>query len=194
MSYPAHYEKFRQIAKSGRTLTPGFKRTNEEVFRFCNRFRLAKAFTGITAVGYRHKTTEGYSALFRVFLAFSAFELLMKIADLNHKGAIEICVQHGDSAKVQAIQSVPNNIAFFSFVAAHLAPTAKDLSKELKWFLDGNSTSIYTLARSIRHIFSHGHLTSYSNNVQPGQVIQICNIVVDFLLYVMNEEFKKRVA
>jgi hypothetical protein len=84
MSYPTHYQKLRRYIKSGGTSrTLGFAGSNEDLFRFCNRFRLAKAFARIDAKGYNPTTLSAYSALLKVFLVFSAFELLLKALNMR---------------------------------------------------------------------------------------------------------------
>jgi hypothetical protein len=173
----------------------GFAGSNEDLFRFCNRFRLAKAFARIDAKGYNPTTLSAYSALLKVFLVFSAFELLLKALNMKHRGAVALCNSYQESsAKIAAIQRIPNSGPFFMFVTSLLDNRAKDLARELALFLRGNPISVYTLARSVRHIFSHGHLASSPSGVQPSQVVAICNVLNDFLLHVMDEEVKKRVA
>lgn len=195
MSYPAHYEKFRRHVRDGVNANQlGFVGSNEDVSRFCNRFRLAKAFVRIDAPGYSATTISGYSAILKTFLVFSAFELLMKALHIKHRDAVTLCDSYPESRdKIAAIQHIPNNGRFFSFVASLLDSKAKDLSKELASFLSGKPISLYTLARSVRHIFSHGHLASSPDGVKPTQVVTICNVLNDFLLHVMDEEFKRRI-
>jgi hypothetical protein len=62
MSYPAYYQKFCRYEKLGGTASKlGFAGSNEDVFRFCNRFRLAKAFDSMSAPGYNARTLSAYS-------------------------------------------------------------------------------------------------------------------------------------
>jgi hypothetical protein len=46
--------------------------------RFSARYRVAHAFEGITMRGFSPATVDGYSALFRLFLTWSAFEQYLK--------------------------------------------------------------------------------------------------------------------
>ena len=49
-----------------------------DVNRFGARYRLASAFKGLNLGGYSDTTAQGYDALTRVTLAWSAFEALLK--------------------------------------------------------------------------------------------------------------------
>ena len=190
-SYPTHYGNFKQHERNGTVNQLGFKKPND-VYIFCNRFRLAKAFKRIDAPGYQAGTISSYSAILKVSLVFSAFEVFLKTIGTNHKGAMALCRDHiEEDSKIGIIRRIPNNQKFFHFVGTFL--TGDDLKKQLGAFLQGEKTSLYTLARGVRHIFLHGVLTSTPTSIPTGQVVQICNILSESLLQVMDAEFTKRV-
>jgi len=192
MNYPDLYTRFKRASDSGTSANIRFQESAEEVFRFCNRFRLAKSFERIEAKGYTTQTISGYSGLMRVFLSYSAFELFLKICGLNLKAAESLCAKHDADERMDVLRQVPNSAMYFFQISTFVTGAA--LRKSLQDFHEDQSVTIVSLARGIRHIFAHGHLASGSAHIKPGQVVTICNIIADFLLLVMNEEFKQRVA
>lgn len=196
--YPAHYSEFLKAHKpQGIAVQFSPKVPVESVYWFCNRFRLANSFQAISAKGYSEDsdTISGYSALFRVYLTYSAFELFMEICSLTLKPAAALCARHDSSEALERIRAVKKSAEFFSAIKKRLAPDKNpDLHTEIDNFLNDQDASPLSLARSIRHIFAHGYLTSYSGEgVTPAQVIKICNHLAEFMIKVMNAEFGKRV-
>jgi hypothetical protein len=48
------------------------------------------------------------------------------------------------------------------------------------------------LASAIRHIFAHGWLSPNANQVNPNTVVEICDLLHQFLLSFMDIEFSNR--
>ena len=75
-NYPNSYAEFEDLVKAGHKPSQmGFHVNADKVYRFTNRFRLARAFLSIKLDRYNNDTISGYDSLFKTFLAYSAFEL-----------------------------------------------------------------------------------------------------------------------
>ncbi len=61
--------------------------------------------------------------------------------------------------------------------------------KELDRYFNSDPCNPQYLASSIRHIFTHGPLTPNANEVDPDTVINICKVLSQFLLNIVDSEF-----
>jgi len=90
------------------------------------------------------------------------------------------------------IRDIDKEQAFWLFVQSRLhSPKQK---QELENAYYGKTDNITILASSIRHIFAHGPLTPNANGTSPEAVINICSILCQFLVDVVDAEFKSRVS
>jgi hypothetical protein len=127
---------------------------------------------------------RGYSALFRVFLVWSAFEQLRRIAALPEDSTL---LGHYDGPSVDdAIRKVRDGDLFLRAVADELD---KRLSKQMVAYLEGSSRNVLVVPRAVRHIFAHGQLTPHSGAGRVAASCEISDLVCQFLFRVMDGEF-----
>ena len=70
----------------------------------------------------------------------------------------------------------------------------KDLKQHLTSIYAGEDENVAQISASIRHIFAHGILTAYANDIKPKVVNKLCMELSDFLLDFMDNEFTKKVT
>jgi hypothetical protein len=125
--YPTSYSAFQtRVDESlGHCFHLGFKGGPANVFRFCNRYRLAKAFEGLRLGGYNPMTVQGYDGLMSVFLAWSAFELFCSISgkdQYTHPSQM-------DANKLKTLRKTilekDKNGAFLKFLKVRVNPPLK---------------------------------------------------------------------
>ena len=188
--YPTSYSAFETHVEEsqGYCFHLGLKGGPSSVFRFCNRYRIAKAFQGLKLEGYGPTTVQGYSGLMSVFLAWSAFELFCSITAKDQS-------THPSQMNVTKLKTLQNTIllkdkngAFRDFLKARVN---LPLKRRIEDFESGDVRMTPFIAAAIRHIFSHGHLSASPKNTDPEDIAVICKDVRDFLLSYMDEEFSK---
>ncbi|MBW4463641.1 MAG: hypothetical protein KME47_25870 [Nodosilinea sp. WJT8-NPBG4] len=154
--------------------------------RFAARFRVANCFKKLELEGYSSNTEIGYSSLCHVFLAWSAFETLLDLKDTK-VSSIENSLKtyRADNSLLQ-IKTLDVGNKFYNFIHDRVNPTHQ---KELDKYFQSDPCNIAYLASAIRHIFAHGWLTPNANEVDPKIVAEICRILCEFLVEVMDSEF-----
>ena len=188
---PSGYANFCDLTRFGhQAVSMGFHGTNGDVFRFAARFRVAKSFSGIKLTGYSSETISGYNALFRVFLAWSAFERFMALLKENPDTIMPRLRPYAPARNLQTIYKHDRSGKFFSFLLQRVNPKLK---KELCAIQGGKSNKITFVAAATRHIFAHGHLSAHANDVDPHDVDAISDILLKFHTTAMDQEFNKTV-
>lgn len=158
--------------------------------RFSSRYRLARSFQGIQLNEYSKDTADGYSAIFHVFLAYSAFEQLLDCCGIKLNALEPRLASYGVTGVEAKIRSVERFDAFFIAVHEHL--DRENQRKQIEAFLAGSPFNLLYLPAGVRHIFAHGKLTPNSGSADPQSAVKISAILVEFLFTVMDGEFTSR--
>jgi len=182
--------------------------------RFAARYQLSKKFKGIDA-NLKAKTLDGYSRIFHVFLAYSAFETLLKgIEELSKREvdpmSVELDIdkhnypmiddQIADSIrKIKGLSDVlleyaDNDIRVFRLKAFFSLPlNKKELAKPNFLRFKKELTlpnNLLVIASSIRNVVSHGQLSANGANavtVRNGRTLeQLANLVEKCSLEIFN--------
>jgi hypothetical protein len=176
--------KFVEPTKMGFTCGPG------DLHRFRARYRVAKSFTGMHLETYSQATVDGYSALFRLFLTYSAFEQFMDCCGLNLKGMLPALAPYDPAACEASVRAVNQHEQFLDFVLQRL--DRKEHQDQFAAFLSKKPFNVLYLPAGIRHIFAHGILTPNAGAGFAQPAIEACNVLVTFLFAVMDGEFTAR--
>lgn len=167
-----------------------------QLARWSARFRLAKSFKTLD-LGDAYSgsdTPQLYSAIARIFLVYSAFETYCRIIGKNPSRESEVKLLQDSQSQDQVIKTIrdldPEN-ALSKYLSQHL--TGKHLRQMMCDFTAGQEVNVSCFARSIRHIFAHGILAANSTGLSPKRFNQVSQIISDFLLNCMDEDFDKRV-
>jgi hypothetical protein len=150
--------------------------------KFFARYRMAKQFESANFKGASKKLQEGYSAIIRVGLAYSALESLERLTGVPrsaHKPIIET-----------------------DLALALRSPDVDKLFEELKRDLDswqlktriesshrGESDDVRPIAEGIRHLTFHGHATVHSFGLDTVGTREIIFDLADYLLEYCDSEF-----
>ncbi len=189
-NHPTGYREFEQLIKEGHNTTQfGFQTDGNTVYRFTNRFRLAKEFDEIKFDTYKGDTAMGYNGLFRAFLVYSAFELFLKISGESQSTITNVLSPYDPALAIQCILRADSNRQFYDFIDARLI--RQNAKAGLSDAYNGASTNITYIASGIRHIFAHGHLSAHANECKPEIVKEICDTIFEFHARVMEQEFRK---
>lgn len=124
--------------------------------KFSFRYRLAEDFEGIVAPNVG-RTLAGYNVITKVFLAYTAYEAVIKAARY---------------LRVSSVQNIEINTCFDSALAVKIRqneklksylltyPHEQAVANKIKLFFNGTSSDIVCIAFALRNIFAHGELTA----------------------------------
>jgi hypothetical protein len=168
-----------------------------QLARWSARFRLAKSFKSLD-LGDAYSgsdTPQLYSAITRIFLVYSAFEIYCDIICFKSSKESQIKALQdalSQQATIKTIRDLDPQNAFATFLLQHL--TGVKLKRTMCDFI-GNEKEINVscLAKSIRHVFAHGILTANAMGLSPKRFDQVSQIISDFLLNCMDKDFDERI-
>lgn len=94
-----------------------------------------------------------------------------------------------DSAKISDLEKIQKDLK------KHFEEKLKkEKSKDkLDSFLKGKDEHLFELASALRHIFAHGILTPNTNGMNPKKLYEVCNLLSNAILKVLEKEFQKNV-
>ena len=195
-NYPKAWGRFISSSRNEDNVMPKELSDFAQLSRWSARFRLAKSFEALDLGDhYFGSNTLGlYSAITRIFLVYSAFETYCRILGLNPRYESQVKVLQDSQLQKDVIKSIreldPKN-SFSGFLCEHLS--GSDLKKMMSEFTSGQDVNISFLARCTRHIFAHGVLTANSPNLSAKRSDQVSQLISDFLLTSMDQDFENRV-
>jgi hypothetical protein len=187
---PSAYARFRTALDSGYSLSDlGFRTTRAEVFRFANRFRVARAFRGVDLTHYSAPTVRAYGALFRIFVTWSCLEQYLKVLGAKDGDAL---LESGErQACLAAIRAADTGGNFVNGVCDR----TRDLKlvRVVKLCINGTEDRIVPVVRAVRHSFAHGDLAPGANRAKPGVAQAMAKSVCPILLEAIDRDFTRRV-
>jgi len=187
--YPTQWYAYSALIDKGiGAKTIGFALAGDDVSRFAARYRVAKAFQGITLDGYSGDTITGYNSLLRVFLTWSAFERFLRVIGHTQTSIEPLLTPYRPNDCLAALRKDDIGKTFYDFVAPRVN---QDHQSRLQEFSNGTLANPTFLASAVRHLFAHGHLTAHAGGSSPEHVDQVCEILVYFHMSVMDGEFTR---
>jgi hypothetical protein len=163
------------------------------VNRFRARYRLARAFRGLDLDGYSMATRQGYEALTRVSLHWSAFETMLKALCVQGDRVPALVAKYPHAGCSDDVRRADPDGRFVRYVLENLDGETR-LRGQLSHHLAGQDVPPTALAKAIRHIFLHGLLTPNARQVDPRNVQSICNKLSRGLVIIMDGEFAAAVS
>ena len=192
---PKYPKSHNQIADLLKTTSRGKFLTEERVkaaLSCCTRYRLAASFVRLELADFSDsKTSDAYGAVFRVFLAFTAYEQFLvataytpqhgkTLSDTNYSGQALLV----DLEKIKSFQNLVTRVKIL-----HDGKQGKTIKKALHGYLyEKKSISIITIAKALRNAFSHGRLASAPQNTDARQNKEICDKISDHVLNLIDTE------
>lgn len=168
----------------------GFACEQARLNRLNARYRVAHSFSGITLESFGATTVDGYSALFRLFLTWTAFEQYYKglgLSAASRDGWFKVHVPTDMDARVR--KHDPGDRLFKLVVSK----VQNDVKVHVDAYLNKTSYGFTYLPAALRHLFAHGILTPHANNASPEDVKELCNLMAETLLGGLGADFKARV-
>jgi len=172
---PTYYDDYVKIAKVSKKAS-----AISLLNKFSFRYRLAEDFEGMIAPNVG-KTLAGYNVIMKVFLAYTAYEAIVKAArylkvqsveeyELNTVFDLELAVKIRANQKLRA------------YLLAHRHRS--DLANKIRLFFDGTTNDVVCIAYALRNIFSHGELTASvigTETIAKRKLfIEIANSILDY--------------
>ena len=190
-TYPPGWHRWVVLKERGK-LPPslGMQCRHEHLNRFAARYRLAKAFHALHLRGYNAATIRSYSALFRVFLVWSAFEQYLKALPCPQEHCLAPFGNHVPPGFLDTIRSADENGLFFSFIHAR---TIRANKREVGRYLAGDAINVTYLASSIRHVFAHGVLSAHAGKQEAERVAAVASTIAEVHLTGVGADFAARV-
>jgi hypothetical protein len=188
--YPRGWSYYCDLLNAGRDLKElGFPCDKARMNRFSSRYRLARAFKSVELDFYAKKTSEGYSALFRLFLTWSAFEQFLLVIETKQEMLEDLIKRYNPIDLLDAVRNADTNGSFCDFLYTNVNNSHK---KRIDEYREGKLRNPTYLASAVRHIFAHGHLGAYADAAKPTQIKRVSSLLSDFHLSVMDQEFFAR--
>jgi hypothetical protein len=189
------FGKFQQLLKLDRDLTEiGFGASVKvgDITRFNSRVRLANNFVGINLKGYEEKTISGYNGFFQIFLTHSALERFLELNGMGSNLALlgPLMAPYQPEKVIYEFLEKDKSHRLYNFLHERVNPKLKD---NLNDCLSLKNSNLAYISAAIRHIFAHGELCAYSNNVYPPDAYKICMSISSFLIDFMDAEFTKKI-
>lgn len=173
----------------------GFQGKAGDVNQLAARMSVAKSLTTVGLADHKEETALAYTALFRAFLSYSAFEVFFRL--VHGDGRIRLSLAEPWSLSrepglVTTLLRQPGRGGkLVTFLVSELdAPIAKALTE----LAEGKSDNALRLAAALRHIFAHGSLTAHAYGTTPAFIQKIGDATAAHVLRIVDEEFSARVS
>jgi hypothetical protein len=141
-------------------------------------------------------TPQLYSAITRIFLVYSSFEIYCHIICLNPSQEVQVKPLQDallQQETIKVIRDLDPQYAIARFLLQHLKGAT--LRQMMHDFIDNHEVEINVscLARSVRHVFAHGILTANAPGLSPKRFDHVSQIISDSLLNCMDKDFDERI-
>jgi hypothetical protein len=168
----------------------GFTCEQARLNRLNARYRVARSFRGIALERFGPTTIDGYTALFRLFLTWTAFEQYytgLGLTAASRDAWFAPYLPPDIDARVRKLD--PGNRLFNLVVSK----TKGDVQRHVDAYRRGAAYGFTYLPAALRHLFAHGILTPHANNADPGLVKELSNLLAEALLSGLASDFPDRV-
>ena len=210
--YPKSRRKWSDISRSRGIDTRGV------MTRFYSRFAMAHGFRCVVFDGYSPSSVRGYSALLKLQLAYSAFDVFVKAVKsfenqigrqkkeiyeytlINENLAAQFKEQHQLITYLMRMcssLSIVRRLHLFIGDVPSISEDAKlsaKLSKAKNEFLKGKDVEIIEgdilfIAASLRHGIAHGDMSLYSVGVEKSSIVRLIDSLTQQVLKLCESEF-----
>jgi hypothetical protein len=185
MSNPSYWKVFCQWCRDNEPLNLPENISLSELNRFAARYRLARAFNGIDADGYAKDTMDAYSAVLKVFLAYSALEQFHKAVKPT-KPRQHLSERWADCAVSPAV-SLRESEAIIQFLIKTVSHNK--LKEQLIAFQQGKHDNVLIVATALRHAVAHGFMSVHPEGTSARVSKIFCQQLSRMLLSISNQSF-----
>ena len=153
--------------------------------KFSFRYRLAEDFEGIIAPNVG-RTLAGYNVITKVFLAYTAYEAVIKAARYLRVRSVQDIEMNTRFDPELAIK-IRENEKLKLYLLAY--PHEKTVAIKVKLFFNGTTSDIVCIAFVLRNIFAHGELTASVVGTETIAKRKVFTDIANSLLDYCDETF-----
>jgi hypothetical protein len=177
---PTDYDAFVNLAKISHK-----KSAVSLLSKFSFRFRLAEDFEGLVAPNIG-RTLAGYNVITKVFLAYTAYESVVKAARyLKVRSVLSIELNTRFDANLAL--KIRKNEKLKSYLLAY--PHDEAVATKVKLFFNGTTSDIICIAYALRNIFAHGELTASAVGTETIAKRKVFTEIANSLLDYCDDTF-----
>ena len=174
---PTAYKRLKAIKK---------QIANEEIKttlnRFTYRYRIARAFVGITAPDIGERTVRGYAAGMKMLLAYSAFDEIR----LARNAFSKLRPKKGEYTKIineNLASKLRDNKELETLLSIATAVKNPSLKNDIELFFKNQNDDVMCIATGLRNAFAHGVFTAAGAGLttkrKQKQIDELANAVLD---------------
>lgn len=193
MTYPTEWKTFWDWQRDNKihkryALPKGV--TQGRIAKFGAKYHLASGFEGIIADEYKtSETVDAYSAVLKVFLAYTSLEQLCKVVRPDLKKPYMIMDWAYESYPELASEPV-DILRESERILAFLTNNVCDaLAKRLKSFAAGEIDNCMPVAAAVRHAVAHGFISIRPYGTSAPVATDFCGYLSTMLMTVTDEAF-----
>ena len=180
MSLPKSFDEFKKI-----NYIRIHNEEKKQLVRFVYRYRLAKCFDSTNAAGVG-RTLKSYDSILKVFLAYTAYEQLMKVAP--RLGVFKVFpIEINQIIEKEQAENIRSQNAILSFLVKN--SQKKELSLKIINFQKGLTDDIACVAYALRNVYAHGELTPTAIGIRNSKDQKILIDLADSILEYCDELF-----
>jgi hypothetical protein len=160
--------------------------------RFYARFAMAHDYEGIKLRSMKARTVRGYSAMFEVMIAYSAFDSLLEGIEIFHKEMTDIKLnrlQHEIKNQEKLAETI--RLKCNAILDIALQHCEKKLKNQIHKFRDGEHDNVFFVAAAIRHLTAHGLLSVNGGRLDLARNVEVFKKLSRLVLAHADEQFTK---
>jgi hypothetical protein len=177
---PNDYEAFVSLAKISHK-----KSAISLLTKFSFRFRLAEDFEGLVAPNIG-RTLAGYNVITKVFLAYTAYEAIVKAARYLRVSSV-LNIELNTRFEPDLAEKIRLNEKLKTYLLAY--PHEEALASKVKLFFNGTTSDIVCIGYALRNIFAHGELTASAVGTETIAKRKVFTEIANSLLDYCDETF-----
>jgi len=150
---PTAFERVKEIKKHIKDTA-----TKTTLNRFQYRYRMARAFEGISAPDVGDRTLKGYAAGMKILLAYGAFDEIRLV-----RNSLSIRPPKGEYTKIfdeKLASKIRKNSDLKQMLEIPSAVKNAALKREIENFFNGESNDVMCVVTGLRNAFAHGVFTA----------------------------------
>ncbi len=156
--------------------------------QFFARYVLAKGFKGLKITDISPRTLRGYDAMFKVQIAYSAFDALLEgVALFSHRSDLEYKRFKHKIINPELANSIRANNE--NLILVSISHANSTFARQLESVYSARSDNVMHIASAIRHLSAHGLLTVNGARLDLAKNVKDLNILADLVIKYTDDLF-----
>jgi hypothetical protein len=159
--------------------------------RFYARYALAYEFEGLKIKNMGARTIRGYSAMFEVMIAYSAFDAMLEGVEIFQvRTDIKLNrLQHKIENQEKLAATIREKCGDILDIA--LQHCERKLRKQIYSFLKEEHDNVFFVAAAIRHVTAHGLLSVNGARLDLARNVEVFRKLASLILQHTDQQFEK---